>query len=355
MGANRKLPTMTDVARLAGVSQSTVSLVLRGKAGENIPEATRDRIFQASSELGYRVNKLASALNSTGSGIIGMLTDELITTNFAGAIVKGAHERALGKNKILMLAALENEGRLVEKSVDMMIGYRVDSILYASMYHRRIELPSNLKDIPTVLVNCFDSENRYPAILPDDYSGAYQAAAYLIECGHRNVVYLSNEKRETVSGERLPATLLRERGFKAAFVEHGIPSETVSIIPIPITGHDVFEAATDILSSVNRPTAVMCYNDRMAMGVYSAANALGLKIPEDLSVIGYDNQTVIAEFLVPFLTTIELPHYEMGDQAVSYLFRHKYPFEAEQILISPKLIIRSSVRSISEEEYHDRG
>ena len=158
-----------------------------------------------------------------------------------------------------------------------------------------------------------------------------------------------------MSGERLPATLLRERGFKAAFVEHGIPSETVSIIPIPITGHDVFEAATDILSSVNRPTAVMCYNDRMAMGVYSAANALGLKIPEDLSVIGYDNQTVIAEFLVPFLTTIELPHSEMGDQAVSYLFRHKYPFEAEQILISPKLIIRSSVRSISEEEYHDRG
>ena len=78
MGANRKLPTMTDVARLAGVSQSTVSLVLRGKAGDNIPEATRDRIFQASSELGYRVNKLAGALNSTGSGIIGMLTDELI-------------------------------------------------------------------------------------------------------------------------------------------------------------------------------------------------------------------------------------------------------------------------------------
>jgi len=346
MSISKKLPKMTDVANMAGVSQSTVSLVLRGKA-DNIPQATRERILQVSQELGYSVNRLASSLNSTGSGMIGMLTDELITTNFAGAIIKGAQECALNNDKILMMAAMQHQGNLDEKAVDMMVGYRVESILYATRYHHEVILSPNLKNVPTVLVNCYEQSGEIPCILPDDFLGGYTAANYLLKKGHRDIVYLSNNKTVKGTSEKLPATKLREAGFIKALQEFGLEIGPNTIQAISITGMEVYENACKILKSMDRPTAIMCYNDRMAMGVYSAASAMNIRIPDELSVIGYDNQIVIAEFLIPQVTTINLPHYKMGASAVNYLFKHKYPFKGKQILISPELIVRDSVRDIS--------
>lgn len=346
MSTSKKLPKMTDVAAMAGVSQSTVSLVLRGKA-DNIPLATRERILQVSQELGYSVNRLASSLNSTGSGMIGMLTDELITTNFAGAIIKGAQECALNNDMILMMAAMQHKGNQDEKAVDMMIGYRVESILYATRYHHEVVLPPNLRNVPTVLVNCYEKSGEIPSILPDDFLGGYTAASYLLKNGHRNIVYLSNDRTVEGTPEKLPATKLREAGFAKAFQEYGLEIGTDTVQSISITGRTVYETACKILKSKNRPTAIMCYNDRMAMGVYSAASAMGIRIPDELSVIGYDNQIVISEFQIPQMTTVNLPHYEMGNAAVNYLFEHKYPFKGKQTLINPELIVRDSVRDIS--------
>lgn len=341
----KKLPTMTDIAKLAGVSQPTVSLIMNGKA-DSIPQETQQRVLQASEQLGYTINRLASSLNGSGSGIIGMLTDELLTTNFAGALVKGAQDRAWRHNKVLFLASLDKKAGIAENAVDLLAGYRVESIIFATMYHHKIELPANLIDTPIVLVNCFESSGMVPCIIPDDLSGAYQATNYLLENGHRKIIYLSNDMREAETGNKIPATILREQGFLKCLADNGIPIDKQMILSIPINGKSVYEKACEILASPDRPTAIMCYNDRMAISVYFAASTLGLRIPEDLSVIGYDNQIVISEFLMPQLTTIELPHYELGECAVEFLFRHKYPFKPTKKTIKPRLIIRNSVKNI---------
>lgn len=341
----KKLPTMIDIAKKAGVSQSTVSLVMNGKT-DAIPQTTVDRVLAAREELGYSLNKLASALNGSGSGIIGMLADELLTTNFAGALVKGAQDMAWKYNKVLLLVTLERKAGMTERAVDLLLGYRVESIVYATMYHRSVELPEIIKDIPTILVNCFESSGKEPCILPDDLSGAYQAASFLLENGHRKIVYLSNDMKDPETGAKIPATILRERGFCKSLADHGIDISGQSIVSVPIIGKSVYEKTLEILSSPDRPTAIMCYNDRMAMSVYSAVNNIGLKIPDDISVIGYDNQIVVSEFLIPQLTTIELPHYELGECAIEYLFHHKYPFKPRKTTLQPKLVIRNSVRNI---------
>lgn len=346
MRLRKKMPTMLDVAKKAGVSQSTVSLVMNGKAGDNIPAATRERIFNASKELGYSVNKLASALNGTGSGMIGVLTDGLVSANFAGDLIKGAQNKAWENDKLLVITALDEHESKTKKAMDYLVGYRVEGIVYAAAYYHEIKIPSNLENIPTVLVNCYDSKSKCPCIIPADFEGAYKAAKYLLDNGHRHIIYMSNDKRVDETGEKIPATILREAGFKEAIVNSGLIVDESSIIAVPITGDAVYQKAYEILSSSDRPTAIMCYNDRMATAVYSAASMLNLRIPDDLSLIGYDNQTVIADFLNPHLTTIELPHYEMGRKAIDYLYHNKYPFKSETHKIMPKLIIRDSVKKI---------
>ena len=345
---SHKTPTMTDVAKAAGVSQSTVSLVLNGKAEQSIPEATQLKVLQACEMLGYQMNYLARALNRSESGMIGMLADELLTANFAGAIVSGAQDMSREKGKILMLSTVDQQDdKIAQRAIDYLKGFRVESIVYAAKYHHQITFPDSLKNVPTVLVNCYESSNTIPCILPDDYWGGYQATKYLLDHGHRNIYYISSNLIDELTGEHIPATPARVAGFMSAMQDYGLnPKEEECVSYVPIEWEGVVQEATRLLQSPNRPTAILCYNDRMALSVYSVASVMNIRIPEDLSVIGYDNQVEITEFLYPRLTTVELPHYEMGARGIKYLETQKYPFEYEQYFIRPKLVIRQSVASV---------
>lgn len=344
----KKAPTMADVAKAAGVSQTTVSLVLAGKAGKNIPEKTRQRIYEACNELNYHVNRLASALNRPKSGIIGMVANELLTTDFAGDMVNGAQKMTWKKGKVLMLVSIDtDDDAITQKAIEHLIGFRVESIVYAANFNHEVSFPEALTHVPTVLVNCYEATETIPCIVPDDYGGAYALTQYLLENGHTKIIYLSNNLIDDRTGKKIPATLAREAGFLQALRDRGLnPDPAECILPISINGSEVVKVAMEILQRKDRPTAIMCYNDRMAMGVYSASALLGLKIPNDLSVVGYDNQKVVSEFLYPYLTTVELPHYQMGEMAIRYLETHKYPFRYVQKAIMPRLVIRDSVRKI---------
>ena len=344
----KKAPTMTDVANAARVSQSTVSLVLAGKAGKNIPETTRQRIYKACDDLNYHVNLLASALNRPQSGIIGMVANELLTTDFAGAMVNGAQDMTWEKEKVLMLVSIDTaDDAITRKAIEYLIGFRVESIVYAANYYHEICFPEALTQVPTILVNCYEATGTIPCIVPDDYGGAYNLTQYLLENGHQKIVYLSNILKDERTGRKIPATLAREAGFLQALHDNGLnPDPSECIRAISITGPEVVKATKDLLQPADRPTAIMCYNDRMAMGVYSAATILGMRIPADLSVVGYDNQKVISEFLYPYLTTVELPHYQMGAMAIKYLERHNRNFHYEQKAVMPQLVIRNSVKKI---------
>src|SRR5690242_7895082 len=131
-------PTMTDVAQLAGVSQTTVSLVLNDVSGVSIPGETRERIRQAVEALGYRPNSLAQSLRTNRSQIIGFITDEIATTPFAGNVLKGAQEAGWARGKILLAVNTDGSPELEEVAIDRLLQHRVDGIIYATLYHRLV-------------------------------------------------------------------------------------------------------------------------------------------------------------------------------------------------------------------------
>lgn len=335
----KKVTTMTDVAKLAGVSQSTVSLVINSKETSTIPQATKDKVMEACQQLGYRPNNLARALHGKHSGVIGFITDELVTTNFAGNMFKGAQDTAWKRHKMLMLVNLDNRHSMLEEAVDMLLSYRVEGFVFATKYHREFLVPDRALEAPIVLANCFDPLHRYASFVPNEADGAYQAASYLVGKGHRNIVFLSNALE-------IPATDSREKGFRQAMEENRLWREEDPIVRVKIKSEQVYRAATKLLQRSSRPTAILCYNDRSAVSVYSAIVDQGLKVGEDVSVLSFDNQTVISEFIRPGLSTMQLPHYDMGKAAMQYLFDGGTGRDGVNTLLNLSLVERHSVSPI---------
>jgi len=303
---------MYDVAKHAGVSQTTVSLVLNNVANHGIPEETTKRIWAAVMELGYRPNALAKGLASNRSNQIGLITDTIATTPHAGKIIEGAQDAAWAQSKLLLLINTQERPDVTQAAIELMLAQQVEGIIYATMYHRSVQLPGIFHEVPTVLLDCYDEDRSLPSVVPDEIAGGRIATEVLLQNGHRRIGFINN-------AEPIPATLGRLKGYKQALADHGIAFDEALVQTNTDIARGGYDAALALMRLPERPTALFCYNDRMAMGAYDALRKLDLRIPEDVSVIGFDNQELIAAHLHPGLSTIELPHYEMGHWAVSYL------------------------------------
>jgi LacI family transcriptional regulator len=303
-----------DVARLAGVSITTVSHVLNDTPNTRVSAETRARVREAAATLGYGPNRAARALRTNRSGLIGLLSEEIATTPHAGRIILGAQEAARAHDLTLVIVNTEREsgGNAHADDVAILIDRQVEAILYATMYHREISVPANLRGVPAVLIDSTDRDGVVPAVVPDEVGGAVAAVTHLVEAGHRRIGFLNND-------DDVPATHERLIGYKKVLHQHGIPIDERLILQAPSETLPGYALAREVLASDDRPTALFCYNDRMAMGAYRAAAELGLDIPRDLSIVGFDNQELIAANLFPGLTTVALPHYEMGEWAVERL------------------------------------
>ena len=196
-----------------------------------------------------------------------------------------------------------------------MLQYEVEGVLYAAMYHRVVELPATLAGVPTVMLDARSEDPAVPAVVPDEVAGGRTAVTELLRSGHRRIGFATNR-------DDIPATHGRLKGYQDALRDAGISFDPRLVVAgesdRPGGG---YQAARTLLSLPDPPTALFCFNDRMAMGAYRAAAELGLSIPADLSVIGFDNQEIIADGLYPGLTTVALPHYEMGQWAMRTLLR----------------------------------
>ncbi len=333
-----------DVAELAGVSVTTVSHVLNNTPQMRVAEETRERVREAAKTLGYGPNRMAQALRTNKSGLIGLLSEEIATTPHAGRIILGAQSAAREHDLTLVIINTEREsdGDSHKDDVQALIDRQVEAVLYATMYHRQVSLPPNLQGVPTVLIDSTDRAGLVPSVVPDEVGGAVAAVTHLVEAGHRRIGFLNND-------DDVPATHERLVGYQQVLQQHGIPIDESLILQAPsetLPGHAL---AREMLARSDRPTALFCYNDRMAMGAYRAASELGLEIPTDLSIVGFDNQELIAANLFPGLTTVALPHYEMGAWAVETLVHflqgeenHKLLADAPTRLDCP-LVIRGSV------------
>lgn len=328
-------PRIKDVAARAGVGVSTVSVVLNNVEGARVGPETRERILAAARDLGYTSNPIARSLRTRRTQTIGFVGDEIATTPFAGRMIQGAQDAAWRAGYLLFLVNTGGEQALERRAVRALLDRRVDGVIYATMYHRHVEVPEALADVSTVVLDARPIGGAMPYVVPDERGGAAAAVGELLRAGHRRIGFAT----ESLD---VPAASGRLAGYRETLAEAGIPVDPELVVAEHGDTTGGYRAARRLLDLDERPTAIFCYNDRMAMGCYRAAAELGLRIPYDLSVVGYDDQDLIAPELSPALTTVALPHYEMGAWAFRRLLEliQDAPEAREQGHLMPCPLVR---------------
>ncbi|WP_218123586.1 MULTISPECIES: LacI family DNA-binding transcriptional regulator [unclassified Microbacterium] len=323
---------MSDLARDLGISRSAVSFALNNES--QVSRETRERVIAKAAELGYRPNAGARALAGQKTDLFGLVTD-IVSTPFGGDLIAGAQEWFWSHGKSLLIAGTSTPERPDARSIEMMLEHRVGGILLATTWNRAIELPSSLAHVPVVLVHCFDARGERPSVLPDEVEGGRAAAQMLIDAGRRRIAMIN-----------LPPDMVaargRRHGFEDALTNAGIEADRDLIVTSGPEADSAYLAAHDLLSR-HEVDGVFCANDRIAMGTYDAARDLGLAIPRDLAVVGFDNQEIIASYLRPALSTVALPFREMGRRGAELLTRTHDGDHLEQIVVPCPPIVRDSV------------
>jgi LacI family transcriptional regulator len=337
--------TLEDIARQSGVSLATVSLALRNKPGIN--DETRQRVLNVARTLGYRKRSQGDAVRSQSLHRVGLLNkvrvdDRPKTNHFYAPVVAGIEESCRRQQINLLYATvqvdadnhpLELPRMLLENDLDgmLLVGAFVDSTIERLMQRRAT---------PMVLVDGYASENAYDSVVSDNFRGAYEAVSYLIARGHRHIGLIGSLPNAYPSIEE------RRRGYLLALHDHAIGAPYFADSHISI--QEATAATTALLHTSPQITALFCCNDEMAITAMQVAQELGRRLPDDLSIIGFDNID-LAEHVTPGLTTMHVDKISMGRLAVQLLAnRVEHPSAScVTAVLQPTLIERESVSAIS--------
>lgn len=315
----RKRVTLADVALEAGVAVSTASLVLSGRGTDvRISSASQDRVRAAAARLEYRPNAVSVGLRKGRTSTLGFISDSVASSRLAGEMIKGAIEAARDRGFMVFVGETGGNTTLERQLLEAMLDRQVDGVILASMLTHGRELPAGLSDTSAVLLNISGGQHTdHPVVLPDEVQAGRDAASLLIEAGHRDIHLIGSgpgvDDVRTISS----AANLRLEGILETLSGHGITPASGSVITqwLPPEGHAAVER---ILDQGIVPGALVCFNDRLAMGAYQALQEHGLRIPDDVSVVSFDDSS-IAGWLRPGLTTVALPHRIMGKRAAELL------------------------------------
>ena len=303
--------TLREVAERAGVSPTTASFVLAGRDDMRISENARLRVLRAARELSYRPNLMARSLRTKVTRTIALISDLIVTEQYAGQLVHGSLATAVKHQHLLVVSETEGDPGVEAGLVDDLLGRQVDGFVYATMFTRQVRVPRPLTGHPLVLLNCVAPNRRVPTILPDEVGAGRAAAGALLRAGHGAGVY--------VVGERPPEVFAaRERmgGIESAMAAAGARLE--GGLDCEWWPESAFEAVARFLREGGRPAALICLNDRIAFGAYQALDAAGIAVPDEVSVVSFDD-SALAYWLRPQLTSVALPYFEMGRRAVETL------------------------------------
>ncbi|RCK68829.1 LacI family transcriptional regulator [Desertihabitans brevis] len=328
--------TSADVARRAGVSRAAVSMVLNGRAAGNVSADRQEAIRAAARELGYVPDAAAVAMRTQRTRTLGVVTDAIVTTAYGGDVLAGAMDAAARSGYVTMVVETEDDPELEQRAFEALRRRQVDGYVFAAASMRTYSVAEEVGSTPAVLANCIDPDRSHAAWYPDDVGGGRLATEALLVNGHTELVCLAG-------AEETMATGLRVQGYQEALARAGRRPG-----PVHPTGWEIADghrAAMALLTGPDRPTGIVCANDRVAVGVLLAATALGLRVPDDLSLVGYDDDVNVAPTLVPGLTTIGLPHREMGQRATDALLERLAggPLEPAQVAVEATLVQRASV------------
>ncbi|MDU7427174.1 MAG: LacI family DNA-binding transcriptional regulator [Actinomyces urogenitalis] len=298
------MTTLADVAQAAAVSTATASLVLSGKANGRVSATTAKRVRGAARDLGYVRNALAASMRSQRTRTLGVVANDVLSTPYAVSMVDGILTTARSQGWSVIFADTGGDTSERRRAVDELCSRQVDAIIYAAMYHQEVIVEEGLSDV--FVLNSFADRDDVPGVVPDEERAAYEATTHLIELGHDRIAHLAHDSDAAAVG-------LRIAGYRRALVSHGLPWDERLLLRGDNDPAGADETATRLLDLDPRPTAVFCYNDAMAAGVYRQVARRGLRIPQDLSVVGFDDLELISTNLDPQLTTMRLPHYEMAE------------------------------------------
>ncbi|WP_339388598.1 substrate-binding domain-containing protein [Vibrio caribbeanicus] len=336
------MATMKDIAKLAGVSTSTVSHVINQT--RFVSEEISLRVNNAAKALNYYApSALARSLKVNRTNTIGMLVTTS-TNPFFGEVVKGVERNCYQQGYNLILCNTEGDNARMRDSINTLMQKRVDGfiLMCSSLEGERIDVFERYPDVPVVVMDWGPMLFTKDKIQDNSLLGGYLATQHLIDNGHTNI--------GCITGPLIKyQAQMRYEGYKRAMLEKGLEFNADWIVESDFECEGGYHAFKTMSDRGRLPSAIFVSNDMMAMGVINAANELGIHVPEDLSIIGYDD-VHIAKFMTPSLTTIHQPKYRLGEAAVETLLRklNHQSDQPEVVQLEPTLVIRKSVRNITD-------
>jgi LacI family transcriptional regulator len=327
--------TMMDVAREAGVSKATVSRVINNQG--YISLETRERVTLAMEKLGYALNIQARSLTGGASQIIGLLATHL-GSEYVIEILRGIDDVLKTNQYDLMLYNTYAQKNRELVYAAKFTRHDIDGILLILPQHVQSYLDT-LCRFPHVLIDYYSDTGNSPSIGAANFQGAHEAIDYLLQLGHRRIGFITGNMETGCAQQRL-------EGYRTALKEHQIPEDPHLVCEGDFTLPGGYQKSHNLLSQPNPPTAIFASNDAMALGVMDAARERGLQLPEDLSIIGFDD-LYLAKHAYLRLTTVRQPLEEMGRRAATLLLRYitEPDVEIEHIELPTKLILRESCQA----------
>lgn len=339
--------TIHDVAERAGVSIGTVSAVINRK--NTVSKKTQRKVLQAISELNYRPSAAARRrLQPAAEKSIGLVIKEVHNNYFADVII-GVQQAATARGYNVLVVSSERTYQLEQELVELLVAKDVEGIIINPLLDEDTDL-SHLfevkqRNIPLVLLESVRGMQA-SMVDVDNIEASKAAVEYLIDLGHKHVVHFSGPQYSMHSTERV-------EGVRRAFSGQRLVFGDEDVVPAGARLEDGYRSGLAFFRdrTENRPTAVTCYNDLVALGVMRALRELDLRVPDDVSVIGYDDIDMASYAGVP-LTTVRVPKKEMGQQAAEILIQHIEALDAgviEKVCLDAELIVRESTRALSDD------
>lgn len=282
-----------------------------------ISEASREKVLEAARVLGYRPNVTARSLRTKSTQTIGLVSDTITTTPFAGEVIRGALEAARARDHQLFITETGGDKAAEPALINGLLDRQVDALIYAAMYTRYVTPSKELHGRRVVLLNCLAPGFDAPSVIPDEVEAGRDAARALIDAGHTSGIWaIGGHQAIPATPEGVFAGNERMRGLREVLSGAGVELE--GVVECDWNAEDGYRELGALLAAGRRPRALVCSTDRVSFGAYQALAEAGLTIPEDVSVVSYDDQD-IASWLRPALSTLALPHYELGRTAVELI------------------------------------
>jgi LacI family transcriptional regulator len=329
--------TLKRLAAVLGVHSSTVGRVMDPQTRHMVSEEVAQRILKEAASHGYRPNKVAAALRTRRSNIVGVMLPDITNPVFPPILL--GIEDALRKQGYVAIVTNAGEDRVQQRFVvDQLLARQVDALILATVT-RHDEILDYCLDsgVTTVAVNRSEDMNRVSSVVNDEMEGMRLAVEHLVGLGHRRIVHF-------VGPQNLSTGYLRREGFVTAMATHGVSGQDLCFVDCRSYSREAGRAACDeALARFPDATAILAANDLLALGCYDSLRAHGLHCPEDMSVVGH-NDMPFADLVDPPLTTIRIRHHEMGVQAAQLILRRLQAnlVGEMEIRLKPELVLRGS-------------